>query len=330
MPIQYTINFDDPNPSCGEEDRRPVSPANTDLRSVAMRAKIQSDILLDPTIYFISMGSGSSGNSYYVGNRHGGVIVDAGIKPDIIESALKVNGIPMEKVKGVLLTHDHTDHSKYVYTLLKENRHLRLYCTNRVLNALLRRHNISRRVKDYHVPVFKEFPFKLAGFEITAFDVPHDAADSTGFFIDRVGRRFVIATDLGEVSERARFYMQQAHYLVIESNYDSDMLEHGPYPQYLKARIRTSHGHLDNEDAATFLKEIITDQLTHIWLCHLSKDNNTPELAINAVGRALESCGLKVGHGEETLADLECQVQLMALPRFAPTRLFVLRPHAKK
>lgn len=326
MDLQYKINFENPGLSITPESKRPISPANTDTRSMAMRAKIEQDALMDPTLYFISMGSGSSGNCYYVGNRHGGVIVDAGIKAEIVESTLKARGIPMEKVKGVLLTHDHTDHSKYIYQLLKGNRHLALYCTNRVLNALLRRHGISRRIKDYHKAIFKEIPFKIAGFEITAFDVPHDAADSCGYFIDRVGRHFVIATDLGEVAERARFYTSQAHYLVIEANYDSEMLERGPYPQYLKARIRTPQGHLDNCATAAFLSQIAGGELSHIWLCHLSQENNTPEKALSAVREALQQRGLETGEGEETLRDLQCPVQLMALPRLSPTRLYVLRP----
>lgn len=133
--------------------------------------------------------------------------MDAGVDSDRIADTLRVNGVSMSQVKGLCLTHDHSDHVRYAYKLLRANKHLRLYCTNRVLNAILRRHSISKRIKDYHVPIFKEFPFKLADFTVTAFDVPHDAADNAGFCLEYGDKCFVMATDLGEVSERARFYM---------------------------------------------------------------------------------------------------------------------------
>lgn len=276
-------------------------------------------------LYYLSMGSGSSGNSCYVGTSEGGVIIDAGVKADFIESTLKSNGIDMKKVAGILLTHDHSDHVHYVYTLLRAHKHLRLFCTNRVLSGILRRHSISKRIKEYHTPIFKEIPFKLGALEITAFDVPHDGSDNMGFSIEYDDRRFVLATDLGEVTERARHYMGKANYLVIEANYDLKMLLAGKYPDYLKARIQTSQGHLDNMQTAAFLKEIVTPQLSHIFLCHLSQDNNTPQKALSAVRDSLIGAGLKVGNAEGTIEDRASDVQLMALPRFEPTRLFVFR-----
>lgn len=322
--MQDSIDFGKWEWSGGSE--RPLTPANSDLRSAAMRDKLRSEPApFDGDLLFMSFGSGSSGNSYFVGTHRGGVIIDVGVRAEDIVEALKRVGIGMDKVLGVLLTHDHTDHSKYVYTLLRTNKHIKLYCTNRVLNALLRRHNISKRVKDYHVPVFKEFDFKLGELTITAFEAPHDAADNSGYHIQVEDRHFVIATDIGKVSERADYYMRLANYLVIEANYDSEMLARGPYPEYLKARIRTDRGHLDNADCAAFLASAAPEQIRHIFLCHISKDNNTPEKALAAVRGALESVGLKVGAGEETIADRECDIQLTALPRYDVTRLYVFK-----
>ena len=280
----------------------------------------------DLRLRYMSLGSGSSGNCCYLGTARTGIIIDAGVRVDTVENALAASGIRMSQVKGVLLTHDHSDHVKYAYTLLRNNKHLKLFCTNRVLNGILRRHSISKRIKDYHVPIFKEIPFKLCDFEVTAFEVPHDGSDNMGFSIDYEGRRFVIATDLGAVQERARHYISGANYLMLESNYDSRMLALGPYPEYLKARIRTDHGHMDNEDTAAFLSEIFTSRLSHIFLCHLSQDNNTPEKALDVVRGALLARGVSVGNCEETLADRAADVQLMALPRFEPTRLIMLMP----
>ena len=276
-------------------------------------------------LYFCSFGSGSSGNSCYVGSREGGLIVDVGVRAEDIERGLAANGVSMSHVKGVLLTHDHSDHVKYVYALLRNNRHLKLFCTNRVLNGMLRRHSISKRIKEYHIPIFKEIPFKVLDFEITAFDVPHDGTDNMGFSIEFDSRRFVIATDLGEVTERARYYMSRATYLMIEANYDAHMLRMGRYPEYLKARIAGESGHLDNRQTAAFLNEIINPNLNHIFLCHLSQDNNTPQIALRTVRDALERKGIKIGNAMESLEDRKADVQLAALPRFDMTRWFVFR-----
>ncbi|MDE6649449.1 MAG: MBL fold metallo-hydrolase [Muribaculaceae bacterium] len=276
-------------------------------------------------IYFCSFGSGSSGNACYVGSKEGGLIVDVGIRAEELERGLASNGVDMKHVKGVLLTHDHADHVKYVYALLRNHRHLKLFCTNRVLNGILRKHSVSKRLKEYHVPIFKEIPFKVLDFEITAFEVPHDGSDNMGFSIEYDSRRFVIATDLGAVTDRARYYMSRATYLMIEANYDAQMLRFGRYPEYLKARIAGGSGHLDNRQTAAFLSEIINPSLNHIFLCHLSKDNNTPQIALRTVREALESKGKKVGNAMETLDDRKADVQLAALPRFDMTRWFVFR-----
>ncbi len=280
----------------------------------------------DELLYYISLGSGSSGNCCYLGTRNGGGLIDAGVKNDKVENLLAANGIQMKMVKAILLTHDHTDHVKYAYSLARTHKHIRIFCTNRVINGILRRTSISKRIREYHNAIFKEIPFKIGDFEITAFEVPHDSTDSMGFSVAFGDRRFVLATDLGEIQHRARHYISQANYLVIEANYDLDMLRFGRYPAHLKARIQTEIGHLDNRYTAAFLKEIVNPGLKYIFLCHLSQDNNTPAKAYSAVREALEEAGKKVGGTEDTLADRVSDVRLAVLPRFDATRLFVFRP----
>lgn len=277
-------------------------------------------------LYYISLGSGSSGNCCYLGTRNGGILIDAGVKPDKIETMLASNGIKMSMIKGILLTHDHTDHVKYAYTIVRNNKHIRIFCTNRVVTGILRRTSISKRIREYQNAIFKEIPFKVGDFEITAFEVPHDSSDSMGFSIEFDGRRFVLATDMGEVQSRARHYISQADYLVMESNYDLDMLRFGQYSAHLKARIQTEIGHMDNAKTAAFLAEIINPRLKYIFLCHLSQDNNTPMKAYTAVRDALIGAGKIVGKAEETISDRKADVQLAVLPRYDATRLFVFRP----
>ncbi|MBO5747852.1 MAG: MBL fold metallo-hydrolase [Muribaculaceae bacterium] len=276
-------------------------------------------------LFYISFGSGSSGNCCYLGTRNAGILIDAGILTETVVDTLKENGIKMENIVGICLTHDHGDHVKYAYNIVRKHKHMKVYCTNRVVNGMLRKHNISKRIKDYHSPIFKEIPFKLGDFEITAFDVPHDGDDNMGFFVRHGDKNFVVATDLGAISERARHYISQAHYLMIEANYDKEMLIKGTYPDYLKRRIQTDRGHMDNVETAAFLSEIYTPQLKYIFLCHLSNDNNTPEIALGTISKALKDRGLTIGTAQETIEDRKADVQLMALPRLEPTRWFVFK-----
>lgn len=265
----------------------------------------------DPALFFMSFGSGSSGNCFYVGDRHSGILIDAGIKADQVMLALKKNGIPMSSVKGILLTHDHHDHISQAYPLLRANRHMRLYCTPRTFNGILRRHNISRRIKDYHQPIYKEIPFQIGSLTITAFDVSHDSSDCAGFHIASPSSSFAIATDLGTVTPRVDHYMRQAQTIVLEANYDREMLVNGAYPEYLKARILSDRGHLDNLDTARFLASVLTPQVRRVFLCHLSHENNTPEKALHTVESHLDP-------------SVNPSLELLPLPRHTPTILYTL------
>lgn len=282
---------------------------------------------IDPpkSFRFISFGSGSSGNCAFIGTENGGVLIDAGIELKQVFDTLRENGITPEMVKGICLSHDHGDHVRYAYTYIRKYRHLNVYCTNRVMNGLLRRHNISRRIKEQHVAIYKEIPFDLAGMKITAFEVPHDGTDNAGFYIELNDLKFAVATDLGFVSDRAHHYLTKAHFLMLESNYDRDMLDNGTYPEYLKNRIRGVNGHLDNKDAAEFIRDNYNEDLKYVFLCHLSNDNNTPEIARNEFVSTLSENDISVGYGEETLEDKEKNIQIVALPRFEPSRWYVLR-----
>ncbi|MDE7093062.1 MAG: MBL fold metallo-hydrolase [Muribaculaceae bacterium] len=278
-----------------------------------------------PVIRFISFGSGSSGNCSYIGNDKEGFLIDAGVAPDKVIPELKRRGILLSSVRGVLLTHDHGDHVRYVYKLLKKAPHMAVYATPKALGGLLRRHTISSRIRDYHRPIYIETPFKIGSFEITPFQTLHDGTDNVGFFIALGVLTMAIATDLGSITDRVDHYMRLAKHIVIESNYDVEMLRNGSYPQYLKARIVAPNGHLDNEVTASFLASIYTPMLSHIFLCHLSNENNEPQLALNTVSRALTSIGVTVGDASGSLETRDADVQLYALPRFEPSLFFTLK-----
>lgn len=309
--------FDSPGLFTSEMLGETVTNAETPLGPIAVNPA-------DEAIRFISFGSGSSGNCSYIGDSKSGFLIDAGIDPMKVEKDLNERGIDITKVRGILLTHDHGDHVRFIYSLLRNHRHMLVYCTPKIMNGVLRRHSISRRIRDYHRAIYKEFEFKIGNFVITPFEVSHDGTDNCGFFINHGSYSMAVATDLGCITERVRFYMSQVNFTVIESNYDHEMLMTGNYPDYLKARIIADHGHLDNCASAEFVAEVWTPKLSHVFLCHLSQDNNRPEKAQEAFLRAFaqKHPELTLGDGlRENLTDL----QVMVLPRFDATQLFILR-----
>lgn len=279
---------------------------------------------VDWNMRFVSFGSGSSGNCSYLGNENSGVLIDAGIDPEHVFKDLLHNGVTPEMIKGIVLTHDHADHIRYVYNIVRRYKHIHIYCTPRLMNGLLRHHNISSRVKEYQESVFKEIPFHIAGMTFTAFEVSHDGTDNMGFYIECNGSSFVVATDMGVITDRAAYYMKLADYLMIESNYDREMLDNGHYSEMLKSRVRSEKGHLDNVVAAQFVADNYRPDLKYVFLCHLSNDNNTPAIACKTMGDALKAKGLTVGDASNAVGQRGSDVQVYALPRYDTSQWFVL------
>ena len=282
------------------------------------------------TVKFMSFGSGSSGNCAFLTDGYTGLLIDAGVDPEHVERSLTHHGFSMDMVRGVLLTHDHSDHVRFVYKLVRGYKHIRVYCTPKAFNGIMRRHSISRRLKDYFEAVYKEHPFKIGAWDITLFDVSHDGTDNAGFFITNGPHTICIATDLGTVTDRVRFYMQHARNIVLESNYDLEMLRRGPYPEFLKSRIAADRGHLDNVDSARFVTELMAahpSMLQRVFLCHLSHDNNTPQKALSCITDAVEAAfpGTVIIADDTTLYASDSDprhLMLNALPRFEASPLY--------
>lgn len=319
-----TVDFGDQDPmrkilEKHRKEQRTAHGLNIDMDLTALAKHAEID--------FLSFGSGSSGNCAYIGiPGQGGILVDAGVEADKVLDGLSANAIPLTTVQGLLLTHDHGDHVKYAYALLRKlGKDAKLYCTPRTINGILRRHSISRRIKDFHKPIYKEFAFQVGPFAAMPFEVSHDGTDNVGFCLSAYGHNFVVATDMGIISERADHYMRQANFLMIETNYDNAMLDNGTYPEYLKARIRGDRGHLANNVTAEYLASMWSAQLTDIYLCHLSHDNNRPELAHQAVASALASKGIKIGDDTGSPHARQAQVRVCVLPRTEISHLFVHR-----
>ena len=234
------------------------------------------------------LGSGSSGNSLVVVNEDGGaLLVDAGFSRRETLSRLSQLGIAPERLTGMLLTHEHSDHSRGCRVLC-DTFGLPLYATCGTAEYLLRRGMLPSKVLTFE-PGNR---FLVGSFEVRSFAVRHDAEEPVGFVLGSGGVRVGVATDLGEVNAVARRNLRDCDALVLESNYDRQMLRDSETrPLYLKRRIAGSVGHLDNLMAAAALDELVTRRTRLLLLAHISRECNKPEIALSECARELEHLG---------------------------------------
>lgn len=243
---------------------------------------------------FFSLGSGSCGNCYYLGTRRYGLLIDAGIGPRIIKKRLSVHGIELGQIMGILVTHDHYDHIKSVGYLADKSR-IPVYATPAVHRGIARNPLIKQSLNGSARHIEKGMPFHIEDFRITAFEVPHDSNDNVGYFFEFGSHKLTLATDIGSITDEVAYYATQANHLIIESNYDEEMLRKGRYPHHLKQRITCGTGHLSNRQTAEFLANNCSGHLRNIRLCHLSGENNRPDLAYRTVAEQLTLKGIRVG-----------------------------------
>lgn len=203
------------------------------------------------------------------------------------------------------------DHIKSVGTLAHRH-HIPVYATTEVHNAISNHRLIRYPIGASKRIIEKETPFQIEDFRFTAFDVPHDSVsgDNSGYYIEFGTHKMTLATDIGRLTDEMIPYLTKAHHLIIESNYDEEMLSNGSYPYHLKQRITSGYGHISNKETGEFLAENYHSHLKNIWLCHLSNDNNTPELAYKTIKKHLEAIGVEMGK--------ELQLQVLERNKLSP------------
>ena len=244
---------------------------------------------------FLSLGSGSCGNCYYIATENDAIIVDCGVGIRRFKRVMMEYGMKAGKVKAILITHDHADHIKAAGKISNEL-NVPVYATQLVHEGMDRNYQASVKVmaNNKHT-VTPDETFNVGPFQITAFGIPHDASENVGYMIATGDYRFCIMTDVGTVTDNVKEYIQAATHLVLEANYASEMLAQGRYPEILKQRITSGHGHLSNSDSALALATNMSESLKNVWLCHLSEENNHPELARKTFETTLRSFGIIAG-----------------------------------
>ncbi|MDR0834290.1 MAG: MBL fold metallo-hydrolase [Candidatus Symbiothrix sp.] len=262
---------------------------------------------------FLSLASGSSGNCYFLGTEHYGFLFDVGISFKQIKQGLDNYHIGLEQIMGAFVTHDHADHIQAVGAV-SEKYNIPVYATQPVLDGIDCSRFVFKKKHFTRKSLEKNCAVQIKEFKITAFNVPHDASDCVGYLVEYDQQKWVLATDVGCIDDEVRNYLLLANHLVIESNYDEEMLKAGNYPDILKERITNGTGHLCNTETAQFLATNFGSHLRNIWLCHLSKENNRPDIAYRTVREALLAKSVRVDE----------EVMLIPLERTNPSKMYIL------
>ena len=260
---------------------------------------------------FAPLFSGSSGNAIYVGTDRTNLLIDAGVSGSRVLDELKTVGVNPSDLDGILVTHEHSDHIKGVGVLARKLR-VPIYATEGTwagMEAKLGKISLNQQAI-----IQTESPFYIGDLDITAFPTPHDALEPCGFAFSNGCARFAIATDIGYAREGWMKYILGADAVLLEANYDPDMLTAGSYPFELKKRILSRKGHLSNDDAGAVAAKLVQSGAKQIILGHVSKEINFPELALRTVELILRQNGI------DPESDLDLRVAL----RDETTGLFAL------
>lgn len=237
-----------------------------------------------------SLYSGSSGNSFFVQSLHANILIDVGVSCKKIETALKENfNLNLKDINAILITHEHIDHTKSL-NLISNKYNIPVYATNGTWSSLgetkvsIENKNIIKLNNSFNIMDIRIFPF----------ETPHDAVEPCGFNIYDGDSKISIATDIGHIDETLFNHLKQSSFIMLESNYEPNILKYSSYPYLLKKRISGDSGHLSNIDAGKTISKLIDYGLKEALLIHLSKENNVPEIAYQSIQSCLPQNNPKI------------------------------------
>lgn len=257
-----------------------------------------------------SFFSGSSGNCTYLESENGAILIDAGVSMKKIFEKLGNIGRKPEFLKAIFVTHEHSDHILSVGSIARKLS-IPVYATKNTWRAMYK--TIGKLEKDFIKPVEIGEEIKIEDIYVSAFKIPHDAADPVGYKFKCGEKKFAVATDIGEMNDSIFLALSGCNCVLLESNHDVKMLLGGNYPYNLKQRIRGKFGHLSNEEAAIVCSKLVTSGTGKILLGHLSEENNKPEIAFEEAKCGVLGCGVKIpddvyirvaGYGEQELIEI--------------------------
>ena len=231
---------------------------------------------------FMSIASGSSGNCIYVGDENTHILIDAGISKKRIEEGLNTIGLTVDDLSAVFVTHEHIDHIGGLGVLTRKC-HAPVYATKGTINGIFQTSSLGKIDREQFIEIREDHCLTVGDITVDSMKISHDAAQPVAYRFLKGDKKIAVATDLGMITEENEEKLKGMDAILLEANHDVNMLQVGPYPYYLKQRILGNRGHLSNENAGRLLSRIVHDDLKHIFLGHLSKENNMPALAYEAV-----------------------------------------------
>ena len=242
---------------------------------------------------FCSLYSGSSGNSIFVASDKSKILIDAGMPGKKIDAALNEIGQNAEGMKGIFVTHEHSDHIKGIGVMSRKY-DIPIYANDKTWSAM---EGSIGKIKEHNIKVIdRRSTIQIEDMSIKSFAIPHDAIAPVGYTIESGNKKISVATDFGTFTEEIKENIRESEVILLESNHDVSMLKYGPYPYLLKRRILSEVGHLSNDDCGRAIVEISKyGPIKKILLGHLSRTNNNPDLAYQTVLSTIEENGLKQG-----------------------------------
>ena len=229
---------------------------------------------------FRSLYSGSTGNSLYVESENTKILVDSGVSMKKLTTALTTNDVKLEDIDAIIVTHEHSDHVQSL-GMISSKYNIPVFANKKTWDAMPKQRD---KISDTNQKFFVSYEkFEIGDLIIDPFSIPHDAADPCGFNIMNNKDKISIATDIGHMTKEIVDKLEGSSFVLLESNYDPEILKSGKYPYYLKTRILGPNGHLPNEMAGKTIAYLLKGSLKQVMLGHLSKENNFPELAYQTV-----------------------------------------------
>ena len=229
---------------------------------------------------FCSLYSGSSGNCLLVQTSNTKILIDAGESAKKITSALSLANVEPSQIDAILVTHEHSDHVKGLGTFSKKY-DIPVYANSKTWDAMPEQ---SFKITEKNIQKFTiEENFEIGDLKIHPFKIPHDAANPCGFNLIHENNKISIATDIGHMTSNIAHKLEDSLFVLLEANYDPEILKCSSYPYLLKQRIAGPNGHLPNSDAGKTISFLMNSGLKQVMLGHLSKENNFPELAYKTV-----------------------------------------------
>lgn len=270
------------------------------------------------SLFIASLNSGSNGNCYYIGNSQEAILVDVGISCREVERRMERLGLAISQVKAIFISHEHSDHIRGLCRLTAKYQ-IPVYISGPTLTAT------GFCLSPMHTHLFSSStPLQIGGLRVIPFSKYHDAADPYSFFIEGGGIHIGVFTDIGRVCDQITHYFRQCHAVFLEANYDEEMLNTGRYPYFLKRRIQGGYGHLSNTQALELFLTHRNEQLSHLLLSHLSKDNNCPDLVAKLFQEHTRATEIVVASREEETAVYEIKPSSNHLTALPSTQLIDL------